>query len=393
MSYKESSSQDEQYDIQFLEGAETVSAFGEHWDDLFARAVDAPPFLSRPWASTFIQEGNIRGTPLFILAWCEGKLVAFFPLAIRKFLSVKIAVPIGTGQGSYLGILLDPAYPDVLRYIAGAIRTKKIISLLYIEDLWTGDNATNVFLAELVKKGFSFRRVYRNPCPYIRLGCSYEEYIKNTKSAKSRQTLRRKERHLREKNMVNVEYYNGSEVTTGILHRIASIQQQSWMKRRGAAVLGRPFYQKLLLTMAQAGFAQIWLMTIDGADAAFVFALVAHRRLYYAWTAFKLEYASSLSVGQFLTNCTIRDACRDGILLYDFEHGDAEYKRFWSTDNHSVYRAVAGQGVWGHLLGGFYFIMWRLARIKWLRPLYHRVKRTLYRFKQETANVLNRDSQ
>ena len=77
------SQQDQQVNVQIIEGAESISEFGEHWDDLFDRAVDAPPFLSRPWVSTFIQEGKIKGTPLFILAWCGTKLVALFPLAVR----------------------------------------------------------------------------------------------------------------------------------------------------------------------------------------------------------------------------------------------------------------------------------------------------------------------
>lgn len=97
MSYKANSSQDKHYNLQFLEGAEAISEFEEHWDDLFARVVNATPFLSRPRVSTFIQERRIKGTPLFILAWCQTKLVALFPLAVRKYLTTKIAVPIGTG--------------------------------------------------------------------------------------------------------------------------------------------------------------------------------------------------------------------------------------------------------------------------------------------------------
>jgi hypothetical protein len=105
MSYKESSSQDKQYDIQFLEDAETVSSFGEHWDEFFARAVDAPPFLSRPWISTYIEEGWIKGTPLFILAWYRTKLVAMFSLDVRKYLGTKIAMPISMCKGFLPGII------------------------------------------------------------------------------------------------------------------------------------------------------------------------------------------------------------------------------------------------------------------------------------------------
>lgn len=373
----EISQQNQQIVVDIVGGREGISKFAEHWDDLFARATDATPFLSRIWASTFVEEGRIRGTPLFILAWSEKKLVGLFALAVRKHLNVKIAEPIGTGQGSYLGVLLDPDYPEVVRYIAEAIRTKNIASLISIEDLWSGDNATNMFFDELARENFLIRRVFRNPCPFINLGCTFEEYMKKTKSAKSRQTLRRKERRLLKKYEVNIEQYRGNEITSKATERVASIQEKSWMKRRGAAILGHPFYQKLLLAMSKAGFARLWLMTIDGSDAAFVYALIAHKRLYYAWTAFKLEHCSSLSVGQFLTKRTISDACHDKIVLYDFEHGEAEYKRFWSTDSYDVYRIVAGQGLCGRFLAIIYFGLWELGRIQSVRSLYRRLKKML----------------
>ena len=44
-----STEQNQDIRFQILESADSISEFGEHWDDLFARAVDAPPFLSRPW--------------------------------------------------------------------------------------------------------------------------------------------------------------------------------------------------------------------------------------------------------------------------------------------------------------------------------------------------------
>ena len=149
------------------------------------------------------------------------------------------------------------------------------------------------------------------------------------------------------------------------------------MKRRGAAILGQPFYQKLMVTMVQAGLAQAWLITIDNADAAFAYALVAHGQLHYVWIAFKLEYIMSRSIGEFLTSQAIRDACNNGVLTYDFGHGDAQYKQFWSTDEHSVFRVVAGRGARGSCLAAAYSIPWRLAKIEWLCSLRRRMTRML----------------
>ncbi len=372
--YLEGNMQGQSITLQIVKGTDGISEFNKDWDDLFTRAVNASPYLSRSWISTFIEEGRLHGTALFILAWHGVELIGMLPLAVHKFSYGQRVEPIGTSVPSYLGLLLDPNFPEVAAYIARAFQKEKIANLIYIEDLWSADDATNMFLNELEKRNFSVRRVCRNPCLFIRLDGSYEEYLQKTKSSKSRKTLRWKERQLHKKYVVDIERYDKSEITDSIIDRIASIQEQSWMKRRGAAIFGQPFYHKLLLNVAQAGLARTWLMTIDGADAAFVLAFVAHGKLYYAWTAFKLEYASPLSVGQILTGHVIDDTCRDDISWFDFSHGDAEYKRFWSTDEHSVYRAVAGRGVLGRILCNRYYLVWQLKRIKWMRSFYYRLK-------------------
>lgn len=380
MASEKKSRQKESFNLQIVKDKAGISDFSADWDDLFARTKDAAPYLSRSWIGTFIHEGRMRGNLLLILAWSGNKLVALLPLAVRKCMSSTIAEPIGTGQPSYLGLLLDSGYPEAVEYIAEGVKEQKLFELFYIEDISSKDNATNEFLNELAKKGYSVHRSYRDPCPFIQLGCSYEEYMNNTKSGKSRQTIRRKERQLRKKHEFEIVSYSNSEITEDVIGRVASIQEQSWMKRRGAAVLGQPFYRKLLRAMSEAGLVKTWLMTIEGDDAAFVLALVAHKKLLYAWTAFKLDYASSLSVGQVLTNSVIHDACGDGMMSFDFLHGDADYKRFWGTDQSDVHRVVAGRGLMGRIMAIFYYTLWRIVEIKWLHSFYRRVKRMLHFF-------------
>jgi CelD/BcsL family acetyltransferase involved in cellulose biosynthesis len=153
------------------------------------------------------------------------------------------------------------------------------------------------------------------------------------------------------------------------------IYEESWLKRRGANMLIQPFYQKLLLEMARAGFSKVWIITIDGEDAAFKYALIAHGRLHFQWTAFKMKYASSISVGKILTMIAIHDACDDGIFSIDFGHGDAPHKRFWATDSHEVSRAAAGRGFIGVLAILGFATVWWLARNQWLRKQYRGFRR------------------
>lgn len=369
--------QNEEIYAQLLQGPQALSTLGKHWDDLFQRSVDAPPYLSRAWISTFITEGRLRGTPLFIVVWTAGKLVALLALAVRSFLGVKIAEPIGTGEPSYLGVLLDPDHQSATQFMADFIVKESSIRVLCFQDLSSTDRATNKLIDELHQRRFSYRSATRNPCPFIQLACSYEEYLKATKSTKQRKKLRKEERKLSKYGKVKLFRYRAAEISPEILSRIATVQEESWMKRRGAAVLGQPFYQKLLFNMAKVGFGNIWLMTIDGEDAAFKYTLIAHKRLYLQWTAFKLKYASSVSVGKVLTLMAIREAFNDDILSVDFGHGDVEHKRLWATGFHEVSRAAVACGFTGRLVVFWFAFIWWLAKHQWLLEQYRGVRRKL----------------
>jgi CelD/BcsL family acetyltransferase involved in cellulose biosynthesis len=379
------SQKDHTVDFQIVQGAEGVSDFADAWDDLFDRATDAPPYLSRWWARVFIEEGELRGSALFVLAWRDTKLVALFSLAVRKSLNAKIAAPIGTGQGSYLGLLLDPDYRSVIADMADLIISEELFDVYYSEDLSSEDGATGELLDELAKRGYSHRRVLRNPCLWLRLGCSFDEYLKKKiKKGKRRYKLRYEEKKLYKSHDVQITHYSGRDITQEINRRVANIQLESWMKRRGGAVLWKPFYQKLLTNMAEGGFGHVWLMTIDGEDAAFAYSFISHGQHHYYWPAFKLKYESSLSIGQVLLMHIIRDSCEDGIMSFDFIHGDAEYKRFWATDSYNVYRVVAGRGVSGKLIAGAYYVVWSLGRNKRLHLMYRRTAARIRRLKQRT---------
>jgi len=378
--------QDQSIDLRIVEGAEGISEFGDDWDDLFVRAKDVPPFLSRIWIKTFVEDGSLSGTPVFVLAFSGAKLVALFPLVVRRILNIKIAVPISAGIGAYLGLLIDPDYMSAIKDIADFIISENIFNVYYNADLSSEDMANNDLLDELMSRGYYCRKVFRDPCFCLRLNCSFDEYLRKQKpKSKQRYQLLYREKKLYKSADVSVTRYVGTEITPEVNRRIAAIQLESWMKRRGAAVLGKPFYQKLVENMAADGFGQVWLMTIDGEDAAFVYSFVAHGQNHPFWTAFKLKYESQLSVGKFLLMQVIRDACEDGIQLFDFNYGDAEYKRFWATDCYKVYRAAAGRGFMGHLIVMFCYYLLRLKQIKWLHSFYRRIKMKLRRIKQNTV--------
>ena len=359
---------------ELIRGKENIEKLNHDWDKLFEKANDAAPFLSRAWTQTFINEEHYSGIPGLIVVWNKKELAALLPLSIQKIYGIHIGKPIGIEQPSYLGFLINPEFPNAASVAAETWIREKVGQVFLDKHVFSQDMATQKFVEELKKRGFNFKYGYERVSHGIELGCTFDEYFEKYKSSKSRQTIRRKERKLLSENDVKLEYYEGKEITEEILDRISHIQNESWMKRRGAAILGQPFYKKLLNNMAQAGLACIWLMTIDKEDAAFVYALKSHGKLNYHWPAFKLKYESGLSIGQILLMQIIRDACEQNIKYFDFEHGEGEYKRFWANHTNKVLWVVAGRGLAGNIIILYYRLAWFLAGQKRLWSLYQRIK-------------------
>ena len=367
---------------ELLECDENISRLKDDWDDLFIRVKNAPAYLSRAWIGTFLDKNNFKGKPYFIVVWSGSKLVALLPFSVRSVCGIHIGEMIGTAEPSSLGLLLDPDYTEAIPAIVETWIRKKVAHAFYNKYLSSLDNITNELIEEFHKQSFVCKRGFKNISPWLRLGCSFEEYLTQTKSGKRRKKLRYAEKQVFNSADVKIVRYIGKDVTPEVIERIVTIQQESWMKKRGVAVLGQPFYHELLIALAQANLGCVWLMTVDGNDAAFSYTLMAHKKLDLKWMAFKLKYESSVSFGKILTMQLIRDACGENIESLDLGFGDGEWKQFWATDNHDIERVVAGRGALGYIVTTCYSVTWWLAECKWLFSVYRRMRRRLNKFKQ-----------
>ena len=327
-----------------------IDELAKEWAHLFASVEGVSPFLSPSWNRPFLDHRVHGWKTMFLTVHHARHLVVVLPLKIRSVAGVQIAEPLTTGEPSYLGVLVAPGHEEGLTVLVEYVRQQRVFDIYRIKDLASIDKATHRFLTLLGEQGYASWQKDRRPCCAITLGMSFDEYLRVTKSTKRRSKLRNEEKRLHQWAQVAVEHYEGAEVTKEVLRRVVAIQQASWMKRRGAAVLGQPFYQELLGELAESGILHVWIQRLNEKDAAFVIGLVNGNRLQYYRTAFDLSLAGSMSVGKMLTMHVIREACERGISWFDFGHGRAEYKDFWATETYAVKWALVGRGMRGRLV-------------------------------------------
>lgn len=315
------------------------------WGQLFDRCAGASVHQSPEWGLSFLRPDDPDGV-MAVVARRDGRMVGLLALRRRRIGPLRIWSPLGTGMPGILHPLIEGADAAIAQAIMEELRRARGVRMLLAEDVVCDRGDAAGWLAAAEATGWASKRVPRTTCWISALQSDFEAFLAANKSAKSRQTLRRQLKQTWAGGNVAVERHDGEEVGQPVLDRLAALQERSWMKRRGAAVLGMPFYSDLLLSQARAGRLQARIMTVGGRDATFTLGLVAHGRYHLGWLAFDLEF-ESLGVGRALMAETIRDCCAAGLTEVNFGHGDAEYKRYWGTREERISRVLLTRGLLG----------------------------------------------
>ena len=366
---------DKKLRVEIVRGLEDINNLVQEWDDLYSRSGNATPFYSRAWVHTFVSEKENKGTPILITVWSDSILVALLPLTIRSYCGVKIALGTPADMLCYTGILVDSEYPEALGTIARTCAQEKIAHVFYNKYTPSQDVITNSFFEELSKKGFVCKRWKRHDCLWTCLETSFDEVLAKRRTGEQRRWLLRKERRVFKQEGISVNCYKGREITPEIVKRIGVIQEDSWVKEEGKAVLGQPFYQKLLIEIAKTDLALVWLMTKDEDDIAFIYSLHVNDRLYPKWMSYRHKYgtSSSLSYGKVLYMQMIRYACDNGIRMLDLGFGLDDWKSVWAADKQEIDTLISGRGFIGRIAIWLSGILRMCARYKWFLSRYIRV--------------------
>jgi CelD/BcsL family acetyltransferase involved in cellulose biosynthesis len=365
-------------------GREVIARLNEAWDDLHARSSFGSPHVSRPWLEDWMDEEERGAEPIAVAVWEADRLVGLLVLAIRRRFRVRVAEIWGAARPSYQGALIDETCPDAAEALAQACHAHRVFDLILLENVSSLDPDTRRFVDRLRELRWRTTCARRTICRRIRLGSSFESYMRQTHSRKARYNLRRLERIARRDHDLEIQRFDGPEVTREVMCRVADIQRRSWMARRGAAEFLHTRWRNLVQKIARASLASVRILRLDGRDAAFVIATFDETCVYYEWTAFDLVYRD-LSVGQLLTKHVIQAAYDETCSSLDFGQGDGAYKRFWANDSHSVDRLAAARGLTARLLLRLYHWIWTRPSESRLRRAYRALRRLRRRREQRRA--------
>ncbi|MHC4999572.1 MAG: GNAT family N-acetyltransferase [Planctomycetota bacterium] len=346
-------------------------------DDLEKNTIYKSPTFSRAWLESQVSEAKKGQEILFLSFWHNKTMIGLFPLCIYRFGTIRIAMPLGRDPVSCHGMIQNKDCQEATALLVEEIAKRKLFNLLYINDLSDHDTVTYELYDCLKNRKWSVHSVYRNCCYGVKVYDSLAQLKESYGQRKSFQKLLRKEKKLYKDYNVQVECVRGQNDSPDVIERIISIQQESWLQRRGNFMVKQnPHYRKLILNSLQMNQGRVYFLRLNEEDAAFAFGILSGGKLCLLWTAFREKYASNYSIGVMLMMHVIKNASDSKhIKACYFCHGDSEWKRRLANHSLNITRTIAAYGIMPKMAARCFYQLCLLHQNKALNSVWMKAKK------------------
>ena len=202
------------------------------------------------------------------------------------------------------------------------------------------------------------RQRYRRS--YASLGQPFDSYLAGF-SAKSRSTLKRKQRRLAERSggTLDLRCYR-TEAEVAHFHDAARrLSARTYQERRlGAGLPDGADAVAEMKALARRGAMRAWLLFVDGEPVSYLYAPADGKSLIYAHLGYDPDFAE-YSPGTVLQLEAMRQLMDEGgFAWFDFTEGDGQHKRLFATGGIDcvdllLVRRTAANLLTGHAVTGF----------------------------------------
>jgi CelD/BcsL family acetyltransferase involved in cellulose biosynthesis len=365
--------------VDIIKSLEQFEGLRDEWENLFNSCNNLSVFQSFTWNYGWWKYRG-KGLQLSIITVCENNhLVGIGPFMVKSRFGKPQFEPIGGEHHYNFGLVMDSHRADVAAAIALKISECFPKGIVHIPYYSAGTACIDIFMATLNAKGWKESRWTRNISHYVYENNGFISYM-SRKSKKSRYNLKRERTRLEETGTINLIHICQDDLTEISVERIAQLQKQSWLSRRGQESLDSPFYKEVIPALAQKNKSEIFIYTQNGEDIAYILNLYSGNTCYCFFVGFS-ETRADLSPGKQLMMDNLQKVLDRGTTVYDFLYGDGEYKRFWANRTKYIYRAVSYKGYQGWLTSWFpHRLHGQFAKYDKLRKLVGKLKKAKIRY-------------
>ncbi len=329
--------------LDVVDDDEGFAALRGDWADVASVDPDPNVFLTWPWAHAWWRHfgAGRDGHRLHIVVVRDAQGVAGIAPLYRSRVGVG---PLATtalqrinhDSGDYGGMLLsrrpDEAVAMLVDHLGAQLHSE--VAVVVLSRLASDARFTSLLGDELVRHAATVETVVDQldaPCLFTDVREGFD-LAKQAKKHKIRQRLRRLgEQH---EDVAFVEH-TGETLEEG-LDRLVSLHDRRWdeIDAPMQGLLAEPDRREFLLDAIRAldaeGMVTLLSIEADGSPVAVELDFIHENRVFLFKGAFDPAYAA-FSPGQLLHHKVFEDGLADGVDVFDFCRGDAQYKRRWAN--------------------------------------------------------------
>lgn len=365
---------DQTLQVEVLEGRDAFLALEKEWNAALSKGPRDEPMLRHEWLRAWIENFAAGATLRTLVVRSGRELHAALPLVESKERSADTCfVPLTTWASASNdhsqrgGMLLGRRGSEALPLLWARLVETKGWDRLRLRDLPQG--AAEWRLRELAEgSGHPIGLWTSLRSPYLPISKQTFEQVLARVDAKFRANLRRRRRRLAEQGEVKyvvLDGKNAQALDVGLAD-FFDIEASGWKGKGGTAIAQRPelvgFYTQLARDAAKRGALALGFLELNGKRIA------AHLSLIQAGRHFllKLGYDEAFhefSPGQQLVHDAIEDACKRGLVEFDFLGPFMEWKADWETGFRThAWLSIFRPTQQGRLIAEARFVLWPVAR-------------------------------
>ncbi len=313
------------------------------WADVAAADPDTNVFLTWPWAQAWWRHfgaGHDDHELHIVVVRDSQGVVGIAPLFRSRvgvgLLAAPVLQRINHDSGDYGGMLLSRRADEAVALLVDHLgaQLQRDVAVVVLSRLASDARFTALLGDELVRHAATIETLVEQlgeACLFTDVRAGFD-LAKQAKKHKIRQRLRRlAEQH----GEVTFVEHTGDSLDDG-LDRLVSLHERRWeqLDEPMQGLLAEPGRRAFLLDAIRAldteGMVTLLSIEASGTPVAVELDFVHENRVFLFKGAFDPEFAA-FSPGQLLHHRVFEDGLADGIDVFDFCRGDAQYKRRWAN--------------------------------------------------------------
>jgi CelD/BcsL family acetyltransferase involved in cellulose biosynthesis len=325
-------------EIRVVTDADEFRSLREPWDSLLVKSSDNNAYLTWEWLFTWWQHYG-KGKKLNILVIGDGEQpIGIIPLMQASYgkppFRIDVLENIGAMDPDYSGAILPERQDECLAVFLSYLEENLGYSAFRMSRLIEGSEFLTA-LQELspLARSLSMRLKTMTTSPYIPLPATWDDYLKSLGS-KTRNTLYRKLKKLREEHVVEYQRYRPGGALRDKIQYLFKLQQMAWQSRGLSGSFTdtamSEFNTDIARLFSEKGWLSLSFITVDGEVASAVYGFDYTDVFYCGPTGFHPDYAK-YSLGHLHILSLIEEAIKTGRKEFDFLIGAEEDKYRWQA--------------------------------------------------------------